>query len=177
MKELSQYQRIAILGGASTGKSTLAKKISQQLLLPHIILDQHYWQSGWKRAPEKEFLQKVELLLGAKQWVCDGNYPIIQDILNQRVQCVIWLDYPLWRVILRFFKRSFRELILRKPNLTCCTDSFWRRFFSKESHLFWIVKSFSNRRNIYQKITKELEQSGIRVLHVQSLTQKKSLLK
>ena len=47
-------KKIIIAGSAGVGKSTLGKKLSKKLSIPHIELDHLFWLPDWKPRPEQE---------------------------------------------------------------------------------------------------------------------------
>lgn len=49
-----QGTRIAIIGNAGGGKSTLARKLGSILNIPVTHVDSVQFQSGWKRTPKEE---------------------------------------------------------------------------------------------------------------------------
>jgi adenylate kinase family enzyme len=107
-------KRILVFGTSGAGKTTLSKQLSQILQIKHIELDQVHWQPNWAHLPKPEFREKVEDILDSspeQQWVIDGNYKVLWDILFPRATDIIWLDYPLyivlWRLIIRTFLRIF----------------------------------------------------------------------
>jgi adenylate kinase family enzyme len=48
-------QRIAIIGNAGGGKSTLARRLAASHDLPLTEVDKLLWQPGWKITPEEEY--------------------------------------------------------------------------------------------------------------------------
>ena len=70
--------KIHIIGGPGSGKTTLARKLSQQLQIPHYDLDDLMWDNasgcyGIKRKPEERDALLREIL--AKQdWIIEGVY-------------------------------------------------------------------------------------------------------
>ena len=47
--------RIAIVGNAGGGKSTLARGLAKTLELPHLELDRILWRPDWTLAPEADY--------------------------------------------------------------------------------------------------------------------------
>ncbi|MCJ7434238.1 MAG: hypothetical protein MUO77_12195 [Anaerolineales bacterium] len=46
------YQRLIIIGTTSSGKSTLAERLSKKLNLDFIELDALHWEASWVEAPD-----------------------------------------------------------------------------------------------------------------------------
>src|SRR5262245_19550670 len=87
-------QRIMIIGGPGTGKSTLARRVAERLGLPVVHLDRHYWSLGWVAPEAAAWRCRVAELAGAEAWVMDGNYSGTFDLRLPRAQALIWLDLP-----------------------------------------------------------------------------------
>jgi adenylate kinase family enzyme len=99
-------RRIMIIGGAGTGKSTLARHVGERLGLPVVHLDRHYWSPGWVAPEAAEWRRRVAELAGAEAWVMDGNYSGTFDLRLPRAQALIWLDLPRWVYFPRAVWRS-----------------------------------------------------------------------
>jgi ABC-type phosphonate transport system ATPase subunit len=52
------YKRIVVIGTTSSGKSTLAKALSERLNLDFIELDALYWEPNWKTAEVEVFVSE-----------------------------------------------------------------------------------------------------------------------
>jgi adenylate kinase family enzyme len=88
-------KRIAIIGTTGSGKTTLAADVSQTLGLVHIELDALNWQPGWTMVPNEVFRQNVSAAVNGPHWVTDGNYRSVRDLVWERADCLVWLDYAL----------------------------------------------------------------------------------
>lgn len=67
-------QRVLVLGGCGSGKSTFARRLSQRTGLPVVHLDQLYWSPGWVERPEEEFRRLLTHALDQPAWIMDGNF-------------------------------------------------------------------------------------------------------
>jgi adenylate kinase family enzyme len=108
--------RIAVIGTAGAGKTTLARAIAARLNLPHIELDAINWQPGWRdldRNDPPEFVHRVRAAIQAEAWVLDGGYNSIRDILYRRATHLVWLDYERPVIMARVIRRSLLRAILR----------------------------------------------------------------
>jgi len=105
LKELGN--RICIIGCSSSGKSTLANKLSKQLNIPttHLDLLAHYQATDWQRKPEHEFITAHELVLQNDQWIIEGNYSICMSPRFANATSVIWLDYHVGIAAINYIKR------------------------------------------------------------------------
>ncbi len=86
-------QRINVVGVTGSGKTTLARRLSDRLDIPHVELDALFWGPGWTETPDDVFRERVRQALAGERWVVDGNYSRIRDIIWPRADTIIWLDY------------------------------------------------------------------------------------
>jgi adenylate kinase family enzyme len=113
-------ERIAIIGNAGGGKSTVARRLRDLLGLPLHPIDQIQWRPGWQPAPKEELAEAHAKVLGEARWIIDGwgDFDLIEDRFRQ-ADTVILIDYPLWRhywwAIKRQFKCLFRARIDGPP--------------------------------------------------------------
>src|SRR5215813_3241988 len=95
-------QRIMIIGTTGSGKTTLASQLAKRLALSQVELDALYWNPQWTPASPEVFRERVSAALSGERWVVDGNYQLVRDLIWQRADTLIWLDYPLplalWRL-------------------------------------------------------------------------------
>ena len=105
---LSEYNRIAIIGCPGSGKSTLARQIACLTGHPLIHLDYENWQPGWIALPKEEFIAMQKEWVQAERWLIDGNYRSTMEIRYAAADLVICFDLSrwlcLWRVLGRLAK-------------------------------------------------------------------------
>lgn len=161
--------RIVVIGTSGSGKTTLAKQIALKRHVPHIELDALNWQPNWQEAPLDEFRVAVENVLQPQQWVLDGNYRKVRDIVWKRADTLVWLDYPLrvilWRLTQRIFKRT-----LTRENLwgTGNRETLWKHFFTRDSLYLWVFKTYRRRRREYPQLFQHPEHAHLQVIHLKS---------
>ena len=142
------YRRIAVIGVTSSGKSTLAKTLSERLGLDLIELDAIYWQANWTPIEPNEFRERVETATRSTSWVVAGNYRAVLDIVWPRAQVIIWLDLPFhvvfWRLLARSLRRGLKQEELWNGN----REPFWPhlKFWSDESLFRWLFKTYWRRK-------------------------------
>ncbi len=99
-----------MVGNSGSGKTTLARALSTRLAAPHLELDSVFHQPGWEPLPTEQFRALVAGFVAADQWVIDGNYSKVQDLIWQRADTVVWIDLPrrlvMWRLIWRTLRRA-----------------------------------------------------------------------
>ena len=85
-------RRIAVVGTSGSGKTTVAGQIGQRLGIPHVELDAFYWNPNWTPARLDVFRERTAQALSGDEWVVDGNYSEVRDIVWRRTDTVVWLD-------------------------------------------------------------------------------------
>lgn len=110
-------RRVVVIGCSGAGKTTLARRLSAALGVPHIELDAIYHQPGWRPLDNQRFQAELSARMDASPhgWVTCGNYNSqTGDIHLAQADTLVWLDPPrrvvMWRVITRTVWRA----LLRK---------------------------------------------------------------
>lgn len=107
-------QRVSVIGASGSGKSTLSRSLATHLAVPHLELDSIYHLPGWTPLETGDFRRQVNQFTAGVGWVVDGNYSTVRDIVWQRADTVVLLDYPRWRVMSRLVPRSLRRVVTRE---------------------------------------------------------------
>jgi adenylate kinase family enzyme len=91
-------QRIAIIGNAAGGKSTLARRLAASLDLPRLEIDHIQWLPGWEAAPpERVAAAEEEFLRSNATWIIDGFGPwACIERRFELAQAVVFVDLPIW---------------------------------------------------------------------------------
>lgn len=146
--ELFSYKRIVVIGTTSFGKSTLAKTLADKFACAFIELDALHWEPNWQEAEPHVFRVRAEKATLPKAWVAAGNYSVVRDILWNKAEVIIWLDYPLpivfWRLLIRTLRRTITQEELWNGN----RESFWThfKFWSEDSLFHWLLKTYWRRK-------------------------------
>ena len=145
-------KRVLVVGASCSGKTTMAKRISEAIAAPHVELDQIYWGPEWTPCPEERFRSMVRGVCSKESWVVDGNYGRTRDLVLQRATDVIWLNYPFAVVAGRALRRSMRRIARREVLFGGCRETFGTTFLSADSILLWVVRSYSRRRREFRRL-------------------------
>lgn len=107
--------RIAILGNAGGGKSTLARKLGERHAIPHFEIDRLLWQEGWVPAPLETYVAQHERILSEDDWVIDGlGHQSSIPARIDRATKIILVDMPLW---MHFWLAAERQIAWQSGNL------------------------------------------------------------
>lgn len=89
--------RVAVIGNAAGGKSTLCRRLSLATGLPHYAIDRIQWKPNWVEASSEEVKVQHEIILSQDRWIIDGwggwdNIKLRFDAADT----IILVDYPVW---------------------------------------------------------------------------------
>ena len=134
-------KRVVIVGCAGAGKSTLAKKISNQTGLRIVHLDQLYWLPNWIPRDRQSFNALINEQVGHDSWIMDGNYKGTLAERLVKADLVIVLNTSRWRCLWRIFLRTLKSYNRTRQDMPDgCLERFDWEFtkyiwtFSKQYH-------------------------------------------
>ena len=140
--------RIVVVGTSGAGKTTLARRIADELQLPHIELDAINWQSGWRdltRHDPEEFVRRVTEAIQGEAWVVDGNYGSVRERVWRRATHLVWLDYGRAVIMARVISRSLLRALLR-TELWAGNRERWRHMLHPSHPIRWAWSTWKRRR-------------------------------
>jgi adenylate kinase family enzyme len=160
--------RVVVLGLSGSGKTTLAATLGRALDAPHIELDALHWEPNWTETPTATLRERVTAATAGDAWVIDGNYTKIRDLVWPRATSIIWLDYPLWFVMARLFRRTLLRYISGAELWSGNRERFWPQFFSRDSLFLWILQSYPKHQREYPLIPALPEAANARFIRLHS---------
>jgi adenylate kinase family enzyme len=144
-----RQRRIAIVGVTGSGKTTLARELARRAGLPHVELDALYWEPNWTPAPAEIFRARVSEALRGEEWIADGNYGVVRDLVWARADTLVWLDYDLPLVLWRLTQRVWTRVFSREELWNSNRERLRDHFFSRDSLYVWALKTHARRRREY----------------------------
>ncbi|WP_171176791.1 AAA family ATPase [Ruegeria sp. HKCCD8929] len=122
-------QRIMVIGGPGSGKSTLGRKLGAQLGLPVVHMDPIYWLGDWVERDKTEAMRLAKEAADRPEWVFEGNHSSSMEYRAERADLILFLDMPrvlrMWRVLWRSLRYHGRTRPDMGPN---CPERFDRAF-------------------------------------------------
>jgi adenylate kinase family enzyme len=136
-------KRVAVMGGSSTGKTTVSRRLAEKLGVPHVELDSLHHDAGWQEAPADVLQARVRAALETAPdgWVVDGNYRSkLGSLVLERADTVVHLAPPFLPTLVRALRRTITRTITR--------EELWNRNREQVRHLFtrywipwWVVQT------------------------------------
>lgn len=106
-------KKILIIGSVASGKTTFAKRLSQQVGVPWYELDSivhPITPSGRYKRQAEEQLEVIKEIDKNGAWIFEGTDRDSYQCLFQMADKIIFLDTPLWkrriRILTRFLKQN-----------------------------------------------------------------------
>jgi len=157
--------RISIVGTSGSGKSTLGKTLGKELGLHFLELDSYFHGPNWTPTPNEIFKGNLFQRLGidpsssllledgkVREWIVDGNYGVVRNIVWKNATVILWLDYHYVvvfpRLLFRILKRGIFRTVLWNGNV----ENMFSHFFSKDSLLLWVWRTHSGRKIEFSKL-------------------------
>lgn len=101
-----RLNRIFILGTSGSGKTELAKKLSEMLKIKTYDLDEIEWKNKYsKRRETKNKMKILNGILKRKKWIIEGAYTHWTEKAVKKSGSIIWLDLPFRTIKYRLIKR------------------------------------------------------------------------
>ena len=163
-------KRIIVIGSAGAGKTTLSKALSARLGIPHTELDSLYHQPGWQPLPGDVFVARILKLSEASEWIFCGNYytRLGQDVWP-RADTIIWCNYSFLRVLSRLLRRTIQRGVSKEELWNGNQESLWTSFFTKDSIILWMLKSWKKQNIRYGQLYAQPEKlSGVTLVRLKT---------
>ncbi|MFH1700198.1 MAG: hypothetical protein ABIE07_06390 [Candidatus Zixiibacteriota bacterium] len=125
MFDISQAERIVIVGNGGSGKSTLASRLEEILQIPVLHLDKFFWQPGWRQPDPEWWRRKHNELISRERWIIDGSYSDTFLERLKRSEAVILLDFSTLCCLKNIIGRILRSYGQVRPDMAKgCAEKF-----------------------------------------------------
>ena len=159
-----------MVGNSGSGKSTLAVALATRLGVPYVELDSIFHQPGWTELPHDEFRARVGALAAGENWVIDGNYTAVRDLVWARADTVVWIDLPRRLVMRRVIGRTFRRAMFRQElwNGNREPASNWLTLDPERSIIMWSWTQHTEYRARYGEAMADPKWARLRFVRLRS---------
>jgi len=137
--------RIAVYGVTGSGKTRAAADIAAVTGLPWHAVDDLAWEPGWVEVPAAEQRRRMEKVCSDEAWILDSIYSTWLDVVLDRVQVIVALDYPRSLSYYRLLRRTATRMVTREPVCNGNVESL-RNVMARDSILWWHFRSFGRKR-------------------------------
>ena len=107
-------RRVSVVGNSGSGKSVLGRALAAALHVPYLELDSIFHLPGWTELPTDEFRARVKAAADGPGWVVDGNYSVVNDLVWDRADTVVWVDPPHPIAMARLTRRTLGRILTRE---------------------------------------------------------------
>lgn len=153
----NNINKISIIGGSGTGKTTLSENLGKVLNLPVYHIDAYQHLENWKLRDKTERDKLILERVSENKWIIDGTY---KDTLKQRLECsdlVIYLDYSSFEATRGAIMRTIKNKGKEKPEIPGCKEQMSFHF------LCWVWNWRKNKRKIVCDILDGFDKSKLLV--------------
>ncbi len=128
---LRNVNKIAIIGGPGTGKTTLSKQLGDLLFLPTYSLDSIKFHKNWKAKSKEDVDIAISNLIQKPKWIIEGNHLRNLKSILQESELVVFLDFPMILQLYGIFRRFFSNFHYCIKNIKNCKERISFSFFLK----------------------------------------------
>jgi adenylate kinase family enzyme len=137
--------RILLYGVTGSGKSELARRISERIGIPWHSVDDLTWDPGWRQVPAEEQRRRFEEICAGERWILDTAYSAWRDVALARAELIVALDYPRWLSLARLIRRTAARVVDRHEVCNGNRET-WRTALARDSIVAWHFRSFARKR-------------------------------
>ncbi len=101
--------KIVVIGSSGSGKTTIADSISREQNLKYVSMDDIIFASGdfENKPPSETYTKRIfDEVKNIENWVVEGVYPKVANIIWPAADVIIWLDLPFEEVRRRYDNRD-----------------------------------------------------------------------
>ena len=152
--------RVAVIGNAGGGKSTLCRKLSTARQLPFFPVDHFQWKPGWVPATYAEIKERHDEILTHERWIIDGWGP--PDLIIARFDAadtLILVDHPLYIHYWWAIKRQVKCLFVPRldgpegcpmlPVTWPLLKMIWDIHYHARPQLLEMINRYRDRKHVY----------------------------
>lgn len=149
------YNKISIIGGPGSGKTTLSNILAEIYNLPVTHIDGIHHLKDWKIRDKAERDKIILDIVKKDKWIIDGTY---HDTLKQRLEnadLIIWLDYSSIAMVKGVIKRFLKNPGKEKEEIPGCKERLNFQFIK------YVMKYNKNKRHYITDTLKNIDKNKV----------------
>ena len=156
--------KIAVIGGSGTGKSTLAKNMGKIFNLPVYHIDAMHHLENWVPRDKDERDRMILEKANKPKWVIDGTYKGTLEERVKKADMIIFLDYSTIARLKGILGRYFKDKGKERPEIPGCKEQMnfdfikmtinWKR--TKGNTIYEILERNKNKKILIFKNRRKL---------------------
>ena len=146
---IKNINKISIIGGPGTGKTTLAKNLGKSLNLPVYHIDGIHHLENWQIRDKKERDKIILDIIKNSKWIMDGTYSSTLEMRMQNSDLIIFLNYSTYARLKGIFTRYFKNKNAKTPEIPGCKERINIKFL--KTTLNWNKTKGKKVNNILEK--------------------------
>jgi adenylate kinase family enzyme len=141
--------RVLVAGITGAGKTTFARALGARLNLPFHEMDGLAFGPNWTTPPD--FADVVAEITRGERWVIDSmGYPQVTEMMWERADTIVWLDFARRITFGRTLRRSLRRTVRRERIFSGNVET-WRGWLSREHPAWWSWTGHGPRRALIER--------------------------
>lgn len=146
---IKNVNRIVVVGGPGTGKSTLTRNLGKDLNLPIYHLDGLCHLANWEKRDRNERDKMILEKTNEPKWVIDGTYKATFEERVKKSDLIIFLNYSTIARLKGIFSRYFEMRGQERPEIPGCKEKMSLQFL--KFAINWDKKSGNFVKDILEK--------------------------
>ncbi len=126
---LKNINKISIIGGSGTGKTTLSESLSKDVNIPVYHIDGIHHLKNWKVRDSNERDKIILDLIKKEKWIIDGTYHSTLQARLEKSDLIIYLDYSTLAQVKGALGRFIKNHGKEKPEIPGCNEQMTFKFF------------------------------------------------
>jgi adenylate kinase family enzyme len=157
--------RILFYGVTGSGKSSAAREYSERSGIPAFSADDDIgWLPGWEQRSAEDQRNIAANIASKDRWVLDSAYRGWRDVVLDRAELVVALDYPRWLSLGRLVRRTFRRILTGEVVCNGNRESL-TQLFGRESIIRWHFLSFRSKQRSIRDLQVDPDLPPVLVFH------------
>jgi len=122
------YNRISIIGGPGSGKTTLSNILSEKYNIPATHIDGIHHLKNWEIRDKNERDKIILDIVKKEKWIIDGTYRHTLKTRLEHSDLIIWLDYSSFTQVKGVIKRFLKNPCKEKEEIPGCKERLSFKF-------------------------------------------------